>query len=95
MAGQSSSSTSGTKSGLFGFIEIRNLESITVGVAEFENKINEFVQAGGRQPPQDEMKSDLDASRRSWAIISRGACRTRPSPTGRSGTSSYSLFRRS
>ena len=40
---------------------IRNLESVTVGVAAFENKIKEYVEAGGRKPPPDEMKSDLNA----------------------------------
>ena len=40
---------------------IRNLEGVTVGVAAFENKIKEYVEAGGRKPPEDEMKSDLNA----------------------------------
>ena len=40
---------------------IRNFESVTVGVAAFENKIKEYVEAGGRKPPPDEMKSDLNA----------------------------------
>ena len=40
---------------------IKNLEGVAVGVAAFENKIQEFVEAGGRQPPDEEMKSDLNA----------------------------------
>ena len=40
---------------------IKNLEGVAVGVAAFENKVREFVEAGGRQPPEDEMKSDLNA----------------------------------
>ena len=38
---------------------IRNLEGITVGIAEFENKIDEYVEAGGRRPEPAEMKADL------------------------------------
>ena len=38
---------------------IRNLEGITVGIAEFENKIDEYVEAGGRRPEPSEMKADL------------------------------------
>ena len=40
---------------------IKTLEAVTVGVAEYENKINDFVEAGGRRPPDDELKSDLNA----------------------------------
>ena len=40
---------------------IKKLEHVTVGIAEFENKINEYVKAGGRPVPQEEMKSDLNA----------------------------------
>ena len=40
---------------------IRNLEGVTVEVTAFENKIKEYVEAGGRKPPDDEMKSDLNA----------------------------------
>ena len=40
---------------------IRNLEGVTVEVTAFENKIQEYVEAGGRKPPDDEMKSDLNA----------------------------------
>ena len=40
---------------------IKTLEAVTVGVAEYENKINDFVEAGGRRPPEDELKSDLNA----------------------------------
>ena len=40
---------------------IKNLEGVTVGVAAFENKVREFVEAGGRQPTEEEMKSDLNA----------------------------------
>ena len=32
-----------------------------MGVAEFENKIKDCVEVGGRQRPDDEMKSDLHA----------------------------------
>ena len=40
---------------------IKTLEAVTVGVAEYDNKINDFVEAGGRRPPEDELKSDLNA----------------------------------
>ena len=40
---------------------IKNLEAVTIGIAAFENKIREYVEAGGRALPQDEMKSDLNA----------------------------------
>ena len=40
---------------------IKNLEGVTVGIASFENKIKEYIEAGGRPPPHDEMKSDLNA----------------------------------
>ena len=40
---------------------IKTLEAVTVGVAEYENKINDFVEAGGRRPPEDELKSVLNA----------------------------------
>ena len=40
---------------------VKTLEAVTVGVAEYENKINDFVEAGGRRPPEDELKSDLNA----------------------------------
>ncbi len=38
---------------------IKNLESITVGIAEFENKIAEYVDMGGREPHNDDKKADL------------------------------------
>ncbi len=38
---------------------IKSLEQVTVGIAEFENKIREYVEVGGRQPSSDEMKTDL------------------------------------
>ena len=38
---------------------IKNLETLNVGIAEFENKINEYVEAGGRRPDDEEMKADL------------------------------------
>ena len=34
---------------------IKSLEAVTVGVAEYEIKINDFVECGGR-PPEDELK---------------------------------------
>lgn len=40
---------------------IKNLEAVTIGIAAFENKIRDYVEAGGRALPQDEMKSDLNA----------------------------------
>ena len=40
---------------------IKSLEGVTVGVAEYENRVRDYVEAGGRQPPEDEMKSDLNA----------------------------------
>ena len=38
---------------------IKNLESVALGIAEFENKITEYVEAGGRKPDDKEMKDDL------------------------------------
>ena len=40
---------------------IKNLEGVAVGVAAFENKIQEFVEAGGRQTPDEQMKFDFNA----------------------------------
>ena len=40
---------------------IKNLEGITMGMAEFENTISEYVVAGGAPPSPKEMKSDLNA----------------------------------
>ncbi len=38
---------------------IKNLEAVTVGMAEFENKIREYVEAGGKKFDDSDMKSDL------------------------------------
>ena len=40
---------------------IKSLEAVTIGIAEFENTLLDCVDAGGIQPGQDEMKSDLNA----------------------------------
>ena len=40
---------------------IKCLESVLIGVAKSENKIDEFVAAGGNRPDDQEMKSDLNA----------------------------------
>ena len=40
---------------------IKNLEDVIVGIARFENKIAEFVAAGGKRPEDQELKSDLNA----------------------------------
>ena len=40
---------------------IKSLEAVTIGIAEFENTVLDYVSAGGVQPGQDEMKSDLNA----------------------------------
>ena len=40
---------------------IKTSEAATEGVTVYENKINDFVEAGGRRPPEDELKSDLNA----------------------------------
>ena len=40
---------------------IKTLEGVTIGIAEFENTIAEFVSAGGVQPSDAELKSDLNA----------------------------------
>ena len=32
-----------------------------MSVAEYENRVKDYLEAGGRQPPGDEMKSDLNA----------------------------------
>ena len=38
---------------------IKSLENVSLGIAEFENKINEYVEAGGKRPDEAEMKTDL------------------------------------
>jgi len=38
---------------------IRSLEAVEEGVASFENTMQEFVKAGGPEPPESELKSDL------------------------------------
>ena len=38
---------------------IKSLEAVAIGIAEFENKINEYIEAGGRVMEDDEMKADL------------------------------------
>ena len=40
---------------------IKSLEAVTIGTAEFENTVLDYVNAGGVQPGQDEIKSDLNA----------------------------------
>ena len=40
---------------------IKSLEAVTIGTAELENTILDYVNAGGVQPGQDELKSDLNA----------------------------------
>ena len=40
---------------------IKTLEGVTIGIAEFENAISDFVSAGGVRPSDAEMKSDLNA----------------------------------
>ena len=40
---------------------IKTLEGVTIGIAEFENTISDFVSAGGVRPSDAEMKSDLNA----------------------------------
>ena len=40
---------------------IKSLGEVVVGTAGSENKIDEFVAAGGNRPDDREMKSDLDA----------------------------------
>ena len=40
---------------------IKSLEEVVVGIAKFENEIQEFVDAGGKRPEYQEMKSDLNA----------------------------------
>ena len=38
---------------------IKNLEGVALGIAEFENKITEYIEAGGRELEDEEMKADL------------------------------------
>ena len=38
---------------------IKNLENVPIGIAEFELQIKDYVEAGGTQPTEEEMKSDL------------------------------------
>ena len=40
---------------------IKSLEGVVVGVAEYENRVRDYVEAGERQPLEDETKSDLNA----------------------------------
>ena len=40
---------------------IKNLEEVVIGIAKFENKLDEYVAAGGTRPDDHEMKSDLNA----------------------------------
>ena len=40
---------------------IRSLVHVTMRIAKYENKIRDYVDAGCRQPPEDELKSDLNA----------------------------------
>ena len=40
---------------------IKALEGVTVGVAQFENKVRNFVEVGGRQVTEEDTKSDLNA----------------------------------
>ena len=40
---------------------IKSLEGVAVGVAEYENRVRDYVEAGGRQPPEEEIQSDLTA----------------------------------
>ena len=40
---------------------IRSLVHVTMRIAKYENKIRDYVDAGCRQPPEDEPKSDLNA----------------------------------
>ena len=39
--------------------QIKNLENVAVGIAEFENKLNEYVEAGGPEMKDEEKKADL------------------------------------
>ena len=39
----------------------KNFQDLIVGTAKFENKIAEFVAAGGKRLDDQEMKSDLNA----------------------------------
>ena len=52
---------------------IKSLKGVTVGIAEYENKISDFVESSGRQPPEDDRKSDSNAILpTSWAITGLG-----------------------
>ena len=41
---------------------IKSLEEVIIGIAKLENKIDEYVEAGGTRPGDQEMKSDLNAA---------------------------------
>ena len=41
---------------------IKSLGGVTVSVADYENQVRDYVEAGGRQPPEDELKLDLNAN---------------------------------
>ena len=40
---------------------IRSLVHVAIGIAKYDNKSHDYVDAGYRQPPEDEFKSDLHA----------------------------------
>ena len=40
---------------------IKSSEGVTVRLAQYENEFRDFVEAGGRQISEEEMKSDLAA----------------------------------
>ena len=40
---------------------IRSLVNVAIGIAKYDNKIRDYVDAGCRQSPEDELKSDLNA----------------------------------
>ena len=41
------------------FKQMKNLESVELGVAEFENVMDQYSQAGGTRPSDSELKTDL------------------------------------
>ena len=40
---------------------IKSLEEVVIGIAKFENKIDEYIAAGGVRPSDADMESDLNA----------------------------------
>ena len=45
---------------IWGLLVIKPFEEVIIGIAQFENKIDEYIDAGGTRLDDQEMKSDLN-----------------------------------